>query len=140
MSCPGARLAEAAAGLGKGFGRGVAGNANRPLAEALLLSAFLRGAGLLSVLGAAFIASPSAPPLFCWAQSGKEKSALIANAAHKLRISFLPRSIKPRLFGSRARRLSTRCCRRTPLVAFRLCHSLVPSPQILPCTCRHGRT
>src|SRR5260370_606355 len=91
-SVPGGRESSArAADPGKGVGRGVAGNANMPFAAtALLPPAALSEAAFFSAFAAAFLVSPSVPPLFCRAHSGKAKSALIANAAHQLRISLLP--------------------------------------------------
>jgi len=81
---------EAAAGPGKGVGRGVAGSANAPFAAmGLLLSAGFPEAALLSAAGAVFVVSSPAPLLFCCAHSGKAKNTLIASAAHQLRISFL---------------------------------------------------
>src|SRR2546429_2845657 len=129
-TCPGTRLSEAAAGPGKAFGRGVAGNANRPLAAAgLLTSAFLRGAALFSALAVAFVVSSPVPLLFCCAQSGKAKSTLTPRAGHKLRISFLLSTINRKLFGSGTRPPTARCLWRTPLDTIQNFHSLPLSLQ-----------
>jgi hypothetical protein len=66
-----------------------------PFAEASLLplAASFEGA-FFSALAAALRASSPPPLFFCCAPSGKAKSALIASAAHQLRISLLPNSMK----------------------------------------------
>jgi hypothetical protein len=88
----------------------------------LLLAAALLDVALFSAFAAAFAVSSPAPLLFCCAHSGKAKSALIANAAHQLRISFLQRFINRIPFDSRARLLTARCPWRTPLGAPQLFH------------------
>jgi hypothetical protein len=80
----------AAAGPGKGVGRGFAGKAKTPLVvTGLLLAAALLDVAFLSAGVAAGGVSSPVPVLFCCAHNGKANSALIANAAHQLRISLL---------------------------------------------------
>jgi hypothetical protein len=80
----------AGAPAGKGFGRGVAGNANTPfVTTGLLLAAALLDVALFSAFAAAFAVSSPVPLLFCCAHKGKAKSALMTNPAHQLRIAFL---------------------------------------------------
>jgi len=82
---------EAAAGPGKGVGRGVAGSANAPFAAmGLLLSAGFPEAALLSAAGAVFVVSSPAPLLFCCAHSGKAKNTLIASAGTPIAHLFSP--------------------------------------------------
>jgi|SRR5229473_616901 len=109
-SLPGGReSAAAAADPGKGVGRGVAGNANMFFAAtASPPPAALFEAASFSAFAAAFLASSPARLFFCCAHKGKAKSALIANAAHQLRISFLPSFMNRNPFGSRARLMTAR--------------------------------
>src|SRR6266704_153306 len=102
-SVPGARVSAEVAGPGKGVGRGVAGNANRPFAAiGLLLPVALLEDALFSAPAAVFVVSPPAPLFFCWAHNGKAKSAPIASTAHPLRITFLLSLMMNRIpFGSR---------------------------------------
>src|SRR5882672_6373879 len=89
-SRPGGRVSlVAAAGPGKGVGRGAAGNANMPLTCTTLefFDAELAGA-LFSAAVPSFV-----PPLFCCANSGKAKNALIAITRHDLRITSSLREI-----------------------------------------------
>src|SRR6267143_5402636 len=89
-SLPGGRVSSvAAAGPGNGVGRGAAGNANMPFTCTTLefLDADLAGA----FFSAAVPVFPSfLPLLFCWANNGKAKNALIVITTHDLRITFLP--------------------------------------------------
>jgi hypothetical protein len=65
----------------------------------LLLPAALLEVALFSAVVAVFVVSSPAPPFLCRAHSGKAKSALIASAAHQLRISFLLSFIRQIPFG-----------------------------------------
>jgi hypothetical protein len=89
-SLPGGRVSSvAAAGPGNGVGRGAADNANMPFMRTTLefFGAELAGA----LFATAVPVFPSfVPLLFCWANNGKAKNAIIANARHDLRITFLP--------------------------------------------------
>src|SRR5216684_3836167 len=89
-SRPGSRVSlVTGAGPGNGVGRGAAGNANIPFTCTTLefLDAELAGA----LFSAAVPVFPSfAPRLFCCANSGKAKNALIAITRHDLRITYLP--------------------------------------------------
>ena len=89
-SLPGGRVSSvAAAGPGNGVGRGAADNANMPFMRRTLefFGAELAGA----LFATAVPVFPSfVPLLFCWANNGKAKNAIIANARHDLRITFLP--------------------------------------------------
>jgi hypothetical protein len=78
----------------------------------LLLSTGFTKAAFLSAAAAVFVASSPAPLFFCCAHSGKAKNALIASAAHQLRISFLLSLFSRIPFDSRARLLSARRSRR----------------------------
>src|SRR6266568_9245460 len=119
-SVPGARVSAEVAGPGKGVGRGVAGNANRPFAAiGLLLPVALLEDALFSAPAAVFVVSAPAPLFFCWAHNGKAKSALIASTAHPLRITFLLSLMMNRIpFGSHACLVTARSSRRAPLSAF----------------------
>src|SRR6266849_3290917 len=93
----------------------------------LVLAAERLAVALFSAAAFAAPFSSSAALLFCCAQSGKAKSALITSAAHQLRISFLPCFINRFPFGSRARLLTARCAWRAPLDASQLLNlSLLP--------------
>src|SRR6266404_4650166 len=89
-SLPGGRVSlVASAGPGNGVGRGAAGNASMPFTRTTLefFGAELAGA----LFSAAFPLFPSfGALLFCCANSGKAKNALIARSMHDLRITFLP--------------------------------------------------
>src|SRR6266581_3131070 len=124
-SVPGARVSSEVAGPGKGVGRGVAGNANRPFAAiGLLLPVALLEDALFSALAAVFVVSPPAPLFFCWAHNGKAKSAPIASTAHPLRITFLLSLMMNRIpFGSRACLVTARSSLRAPLSALQFFQS-----------------
>ena len=99
-SVPGGRESVAAAAdPGDGVGRGVAGNAKMFFAAAGLPPLVaLSEAAFFSALAATLLGSSPALLFFCCAHSGNAKNALIASAAHQLRISFLPAlSIETRL-------------------------------------------
>jgi hypothetical protein len=72
------------------------------LAAALLPPVALLDVALFSAFATAFAVSSPAPLLVCCAHSGEAKSAVITNAAHQLRISFLLSFIQQIRFGSRA--------------------------------------
>src|SRR6266567_5519143 len=121
-SVPGARVSAEVAGPGKGVGRGVAGNTNRPFAAIglLLPVALLENALFSAPAAAVFVVSPPAPLFFCWAHNGKAKSALIASTAPPLRITFLLSSMNRIPFGSRACLVTARSSLRAPLSALQL--------------------
>jgi predicted Co/Zn/Cd cation transporter (cation efflux family) len=65
----------------------------------LLLPAALLEGALFSAAVAVLVVSSAAALLFCCAHSGKANSALIASAAHQLRMSFLLSFIHQIPFG-----------------------------------------
>src|SRR5467141_2691179 len=91
-SLPGGRVSSvAAAGPGNGLGRGAAGNANMPFTSAM--QEFFDAEPAAALLSAAVPLFPSfGALLFCCANNGKAKKALIARTRHDLRIAFLPQN------------------------------------------------
>src|SRR5258706_1696527 len=100
-SRPGARVSlVSGAGPGNGVGRGAAGNANVPFTRTIpeFFDAALGGVPFSA-------AAPLLPSfgvlLFCWANNGKAKKALIATTRYDLRITFLLREKVPIQLASR---------------------------------------
>src|SRR6266403_3477372 len=77
------------AGSGNGVGRGAAGNANVPFTRTMP-EFFDAGLGRAPFSAAAPLLPSFGVLLFCWANKGKAKKALIARTRHDLRINFLP--------------------------------------------------